>query len=251
MKITAIKTRKITPPKDNILDILKKARKSLKENSILCIASKVVAIGEGRCIPISEYPHKDELVKKEADKYLDRNLTPHSWMMHTLKDNLLIGSAGIDESNGAGYYILWPENPEKSAKEIYDFARNKSGLKNIGVIITDSHSIPMRRGLVGISLGYFGFEPLKDYRGEKDLFGKELIFSMSNIPDSLASTAVFAMGEGAEQTPIAIISDIPEFVKFTDKKYQPKKPNSDFNIKPEEDLYAPFLKSVPWKKSNH
>lgn len=248
MQITAIKTRKVKPPKDDILDILEEASKKLKENSILCIASKVVAISEGRCIPISEYPHKDKLVKKEADRYLDRSLTPHAWMMHTLKNNLLIGSAGIDESNGNGYYILWPENPGKSAKEIYNFLRNKSGLKNIGVIITDSHSIPMRRGLVGISLAYHGFEPLKDYRGEKDLFGKDLIFSMSNIPDSLASAAVFVMGEGAEQTPIVVIEDLPSYVIFTDKKWKPKKPNSDFNIRPEEDLYAPFLKSVPWKK---
>lgn len=251
MKITAIKTRKIKPPKDKIWDILEKAAKSLKENSIFCIASKVVAISEGRCIPISDYPHKDELVKKEADKYLERNLTPHSWMMHTLKNNLLIGSAGIDESNGDGFYILWPENPEKSAKEIYEFLREKSGLKNIGVIITDSHSIPLRRGLVGISLAHFGFEPLKDYMGEKDLFGRELIYSMSNIPDSLAAASVFAMGEGAEQTPIAIIEDLNGMVKFTDKKWKPEKQNSDFKIKPEEDLYAPFLTSVPWKKSHH
>lgn len=108
----------------------------------------------------------------------------------------------------------------------------------------------MRRGLVGISLGYFGLEPLKDYRGEKDLFGKELIFSMSNIPDSLASAAVFSMGEGAEQTPIVIIEDLQGYIRFTDKKYKPQKPNSDFNIKPEEDLYAPFLKAVPWKKGD-
>lgn len=248
MKITAIKTRKITPPKDDILDILEEAGKNLTENSILCIASKVVAISEGKCIPISEYPHKDDLIKKEADKYLNRNLTPHNWIMHTLKNNLLIGSAGIDESNGAGYYILWPNDPEKSAEEIYKFLRQKSGLKSIGVIITDSHSIPLRRGLVGISLGYFGFEPLKDYMGEKDLFGRELVFSMTNIPDSLASAAIFSMGEGAEQTPITIIEELPPFVKFTDQKWKPKKPNSDFKIKPEEDLYAPFLKSVPWKK---
>lgn len=248
MKITAIKSRKINPPKDDIRDILEKARMSLKENSILCVASKVVAIGEGRCVPIKDFPHKDNLVKKEADKYLDRNLTPNSWMMHTIKNNLLIGAAGIDESNGDGYYILWPENPEKSAEEIYQFLRSKIGHKNIGVIITDSHSILLRRGLVGISLAHFGFEPLRDYMGEKDLFGRELVLSMTNIPDSLAAASVFAMGEGAEQTPVAIIEGLDGMVNFIEKKWIPKKPNSDFNIKPEDDLYAPFLKSVPWKK---
>lgn len=250
MQITAVKTRKVTPPKDDISDILESVALDLKENSIVCIASKIVAVGQGRCVPLTEIS-KDELVKKEADQYLERNLVPNSWMMHTIKNNLLIGAAGIDESNGDGYYILWPEDLDKSAEEIYKFLREKSTLKNIGVIITDSHSIPMRRGLVGISLSYFGFEPLRDYMGEKDLFDRELVLSMTNIPDSLAASAVFAMGEGAEQTPIAIIEDLEGSVSFTDQKWVPKKPNSDFNIKQEEDLYAPFLKAVPWKKLDH
>lgn len=250
MKIQAIKTRKVTPPKDDISDILEEVVKGLKENSIICISSKIVAVSQGRCILLNDIS-KDELVKKEADRYLERDQVPNSWMMHTIKNNLLIGSAGIDESNGDGYYILWPENVEKSVEEIYQYLREKSGIKNVGVIITDSHSIPMRGGLVGISLSYFGFDPLRDYIGENDLFDRELLHSMSNIPDSLAAAAVFTMGEGAEQTPVAVIEDLEGNVKFTDKKWAPKKPNSDFNIKPEDDLYAPFLKAVPWKKLDH
>jgi dihydrofolate synthase / folylpolyglutamate synthase len=247
MKITAIKTKKFLPPKDDLFSELEKVAQKLKENSIICIASKIVSIGEGRCIPFSDIS-KDELVKKEADQYLERNQVPNSWMMHAIKNNLLIGAAGIDESNGDGYYILWPKDPEKSAEGIYTFLKEKSKLKNIGVIITDSHSIPMRRGLIGISLSYFGFEPLRDYMGEKDLFDRELMLSMTNIPDSLAAASVFVMGEGAEQTPIAIIETVKDYVKFTNIKWKPTKANTDFSIKPEDDLYAPFLKSVPWKK---
>jgi dihydrofolate synthase / folylpolyglutamate synthase len=246
MKITAIKTKKFLPPKDDLYSELEKVVKRLKENSIICIASKIVSIGEGRCIPFSDIS-KDELVRKEADQYLERDQVPNSWMMHAIKNNLLIGAAGIDESNGDGYYILWPENPDQSAERIYHFLKEK-GLKNIGVIITDSHSIPMRRGLIGISLSYFGFEPLRDYMEEKDLFDRELVLSMTNIPDSLAASSVFVMGEGAEQTPIAVIEDLEDYVKFTSIKWQPTKPNTDFSIKPQDDLYAPFLKSVPWKK---
>ena len=33
----------------------------------------------------------------------------------TMKNNILIPGAGIDVSNGNGYYTLWPRNPQKTA----------------------------------------------------------------------------------------------------------------------------------------
>jgi len=247
MNIKAIKTRKFLPPQDRLEDLLE-VLPSLKENSIVAITSKVVSITEGRCIKLSEYPEKDILVAKEADIYLSRDLVPNKWVMHTIKNNLLIPSSGIDESNGDGYYILWPKDSKKSAKKIWEYLTQKHNIKNLGVIITDSHSIPLRRGLVGISLGHFGFGPLRDYRQDEDLFGRNLIFSMTNIADSLASAAVFVMGEGKEQTPIALIEDL-NGVEFINGNKTLTGADSDFEIEINKDLYAPFLKSVPWKKS--
>lgn len=242
MIVKEVKTRKFLPPKDNLLELLNESVKSIEENSIVVVTSKVVSIAEGQCIPIKKIKDKDELIIKEADKYIPRDLAPNEWIMHTIKNNLLIASAGIDESNGAGYYILWPKDPQSSAEKIWQFLKNKFKIKNLGVIITDSRLIPLRRGVVGISIGYFGFEPLKDYRGTKDIFGREFKMETLNIVDSLASAAVLEMGEGSEQTPIAIISDIPT-IKFSSKSNF-----SDFEISQKEDMFAPFLSSVKWKK---
>src|SRR3989344_4087629 len=123
MKIQAIKTRKFLPPKDDLWDLLS-AIKSLKENSIVVVTSKVVAIGEGRCVPLGSVD-KDELIAKEADKYLPRKFFPKASTMYTIKNNLLVAAAGIDESNARGFYILWPENPGLSAKKIWEFLRKK------------------------------------------------------------------------------------------------------------------------------
>ncbi len=106
MKIKAIKTRKFLPPKDNLWDLLSKI-KSLKENSVVAVTSKVVSISEGRCIPLAKIT-KDELAILESDKYIPRELSPNGWVLHTLKNNMLIASSGVDESNGADYFILWP-----------------------------------------------------------------------------------------------------------------------------------------------
>lgn len=246
MEVRAIKTRKFLPPKDNLWDLLSKSIKSLKENSIVCVTSKVVAIGEGRCIPLG-FKSKDEIAKKEADKYLPRSYVPGGFILQTIKNNMLVASAGVDESNGKGFYILWPKNPQRSAKIIWQFLRKKFHIKNLGVLITDSRLVPLRRGVVGIAIGYFGFKPIKDYRGKVDIFGREFSMETSNIPDSLASAAVLEMGEGSERKPLAVISDISD-IEFIEEDFKPKSKNDSFEIEEKVDMFYPFLSSVKWRK---
>ena len=244
MLVQAIKTRKFLPPKDNLWDLLSSIR-NLKENSVVAITSKVISISEGRCIPFKDIS-KDELAAKEADKYLPRELSPGGWILHTIKNNMLIASSGVDESNGADYYILWPRAPYLSAKKIWQSLKRKFKINNLGIIITDSRLVPLRRGVVGIAISYFGFKPLKDYRGKVDIFGREFKMETSNIPDSLASAAVLEMGEGKESQPIAIISNIPS-IQFINKEYRGAKDDS-FEIEEEKDVFYPFLSSVKWQK---
>jgi len=243
MIVGAIKTRPLIPPKDDLLSVIKESFLGLKikEKSIIVVTSKVVSIWQGKCIKIDKKINKEELIKKESDfytkgiKFLEKNI------MLTIKDNILIPTSGIDESNANGYYILWPEKPFGAAKEIYDFIKKEYKLNSLGVIISDSHTTPLRTGIMGIGLAHYGFNPLRDYRGKKDIFGRELEMSQTNIVDSLAAAAVYKMGEGAEQTPIAIIEDVDD-IEFGDKEF------GSLKIDIDEDIYSPFLKSVKWRK---
>jgi F420-0:gamma-glutamyl ligase len=116
----------------------------------------------------------------------------------------------------------------------------------VGVIITDSKTTPMRWGVTSIALAYSGFKSLKDYIGKEDLFGRKFQFEKLSIIDSLATSARVTMGEGSEQTPMAIISDIP-FVKFQDRN-PTKKELKELEITVDIDIYGPFLKNAQWKK---
>jgi len=247
MFVKPIKTRIFLPPKDDLFSLLGDAfsKFTLKEKTIIVIASKIVSIGQGRCVKMDSI-EKDELIKKEADFYLDRDKVPKGHIILTMKDNILISSAGIDESNGNKYFILWPEKPFNVAEQIYDFVKENYRLKDLGIIIADSHCIPTRRGTMGISMAHYGFNPLKDYRETKDIFGRGMKMSQSNIVDSLSAAAVLIMGEGNEQTPIAIIENI-DFVKFG--KFNLKE-NDSLNINTDDDIYAPLLKAIKWQKKN-
>lgn len=245
MQICAIKTEKITPGTIGLFDVLDKYLSSLEENSILAITSKIVSICGGRVFPIKG-SNKDELVREEADLYLPKEENKYGIYL-TVKNNLLVPTAGIDESNGAGYYILWPRDPQKTANEIRKYLTRRFNLKKVGVIITDSKTTPLRWGTSGVAIAHSGFRALKNYIGTKDLFGRKLKMTKASIIDGLAAAAVFEMGEGREQTPLAVISDIPrvEFVSRNPTSQELK----DLEINIEDDLYGSILKRAPWKKS--
>lgn len=244
MKVTAIKTHKITTSDRDLFAILDKYLSKLEEKSVLAITSKIVSITEGRLVKM-EGTDKDKLIEQESRLYLPRSQNPYN-VSFTITNNILAATAGIDESNGNGYYILWPRNPQESVNKIREYLKKKFKIKNVGVIITDSKTSPLRWGVTSIALSYSGFKPLKDYIGREDLFGRSFEFEKLSVVDSLSAAASVVMGEGAEQTPIAVINDLP-FVEFQDRN-PTEKELKDLVISPEEDIFGPFLKNAQWKK---
>jgi F420-0:gamma-glutamyl ligase len=245
MIVNAVKTRRVEINSGNIFELLDDSIKQLSEGSIVAVTSKVVAICEGRTIPIEEVDKK-ELVINESDYYLPASLSKFDFSF-TILHNTLIPLSGIDESNGDGHYILWPADPQKSANDIRTHLRKKHNLKQIGVIITDSTARPLHYGTEGVAISYSGLSPLNNYLGQKDLFGREFKVSIANILDGLASAAVLVMGEGTEQTPMAVISYVP-FVKFQDHNPTIAELKKFYLEHMEDDLFAPFLQKMDWKK---
>jgi len=244
MIIQALKTHKVTVRDRNLIKILDRFVTAVKNRSILVITSKIVSICEGRIIKTSKIDKK-KLVEKEAEFFIPPEKSKYNITL-TIKRNLLIPTAGIDESNGNGYYILWPRDPQKTANEVRKYLSKKFKIKNLGVIITDSKTSPLRLGTTGIALAHSGFKALNNYIGKIDIFGKQLLVTQANIVDGLAAAAVMVMGEGKEQTPLALIEDLP-FVEFQNRDPSPKEVDQ-LHVKMSEDLYTPLLESIDWKK---
>ena len=244
MKITSIKTHKITTSDTDIRTILRMYLPKLNERSIVAVTSKIVAICEGRTVKV-DGADKDKLVEHEAEYFLPKD--ENKWGFHlTITNGIIIASSGIDESNGNGRYILWPKNPQKSANMIREFLVSEYNLQEVGVVITDSRISPLRRGVTGVAIAHSGFLALKDYIGRPDIFGHNLKVTKANIADALATASVVMMGEGREQTPIGVITELP-FVKFQ-RRNPAKKELADLQIPLDEDIFASILKRAPWKK---
>lgn len=233
MKFLPIKTRKFLPPKDNLYSLLDNYLPKLKNKDILVITSKIVAIGQGRTVKITPQIDRIALIKQEADAYC-----PSQPSSMTVKDHTLTPFSGIDRSNANGYYVLLPENPHSEAKKIHAYLTKKIKLKKLGIIIADSFCLPFRWGHLGISIGFFGFNPLKSYAGQKDIFGRKLVRHNSNLVDALAALAVVHMGEGSEQTPLCLVRGFKQ-IKFDQKDY-----SKNFYISPADDIYTPLLSNL-------
>ena len=244
--IKPIKTERVEPETTSLFELLDKYLENFSEGSVIAVTSKIISLCEGRVVA-TDKTTKDELAKKEASYYLSRKNSKYGHLF-TITNNTLISSSGIDSSNGNGYYVLWPKNPQQTANKIRKYLLERFGVKKAGVVITDSTCRPMRLGTTGISLAHSGFEALNDYTDKKDLFGRPFALTRSNVAEGLASSAVLTMGEGTEQTPLAIISDVG-FVEFQDRN--PTKEEIEFlTVNKEDDLFAPFLDSVDWQKTD-
>ncbi|MDR2098529.1 MAG: coenzyme F420-0:L-glutamate ligase [Rickettsiales bacterium] len=227
-----IKTRIVRPPKDDINDIFDAL--DIKDGDIVFVTSKILAIHQGRCVP-AKGADKEELIASEATYYLPYENKGGFHVNLTITDNILIPAAGIDESNADGHYILWPKNADDLCGRIRARLMEKNVVAKLGVVSTDSHTTPLRWGVTGITTGLAGIEPLKDIRGDKDIFGREMKVTQVNLIDPLTAMAVLIMGEAAERTPIVVLRGY-EGINFSDSGSM-----ENFKIPPETDLYQPLL----------
>lgn len=204
----------------------------IREGQVLAVTSKIVSLAENRVVA-KESISKRALVEKEAGHYLGEG---NHGVELTLTHGLLIPSAGIDESNSeSGGYILYPADPFASAARLGEALRAHFKVKRLGIVLTDSHSSPLRFGVTGLSLAHWGFKGVNSLVGAPDIFGKQLKFTSVNVADSLAVMAVFTMGEAANRCPLALVEGAE--ISFTDRT----DPN-EIVVQPENDLYWPLLK---------
>jgi len=132
----------------------------------------------------------------------------------------VLANAGIDASNveggEAGRVLLWPVDPDASARAIRAQIQAMTGAR-VAVVIADSLGRAWRIGTVGAAIGCAGLAVLEDRRGHGvDLYGRTLQATVIAVADSIAAMAVLAMGEGDEGTPVALVSGGERWVSEED-----------------------------------
>ncbi len=196
-----------------------KQETSIQNGDVIVVTHVVVSRAEGNVVnletvtpsefakTIAKTAHKDprlvELILR-ASKSIVR--MSNGKIITETKQGLICANSGIDQSNVPGNTVvaLLPEDANQSARTIRKNVLKISG-KDVAVIVSDTHGRPLRHGEINIALGTSGFEPLRDRRGEKDLFGYTIRIKRTAIADELASAAELVIGQTNEAIPVAII----------------------------------------------
>ena len=208
-------------------DGLERAEMDLADGDVLVVAQKVVSKAEGRTVDLTTVeprpeaarlaaevdkdPRLIELVLRESTEVL-RTVPGVIVVEHNL--GLVMANAGIDQSNlrpgdDHGFALLLPEDPDGSAAALRDALGTRFDV-DIAVVVNDSVGRAWRLGTVGLAIGVAGMTALWDLRGERDLFGRELLVSETGIADQIASAAQIVQGEGAEGTPVVRVRGLRE-----------------------------------------
>jgi coenzyme F420-0:L-glutamate ligase/coenzyme F420-1:gamma-L-glutamate ligase len=191
----------------------------IQDGDILVVTHVVVSRAEGNTVNLDKV-RPSEFAKKIAEQYkkdpaLVEVVLRESKAIVRMGDGNLItetrqgfvcANAGIDRSNiqGKRNVALLPKDPDRSSETIRQEIKKQTGC-TVAVIVSDTHGRPLRMGEINIAIGVAGMKPIRDRRGEKDLFGYILRVKQTAIADELSSAAELVIGQANEAIPAAII----------------------------------------------
>jgi len=223
IKIIAVENLPLIEKGDNLAELISNAAKKqstpLQENDIIVVTHVVVSKAEGNIInlddvipseranEIAQQTSKDpalvEVILRETKEIV--RIGQNSIITET-NSGIVCANAGIDRSNVSGVrnVVPLPKNPNASAQNIRQRIKQLTGV-NIAVIVSDTHGRPFRLGEINVAVGVAGIKPIRDRRGEKDLFGYVLRIKQTAIADELCSAAELVIGQANEGIPAAII----------------------------------------------
>ncbi len=206
-----------------ICDAAQKQKTPIQDGDVIVVTHVIVSRAEGNTVnldavkpsqfarTIAKKTDKDpalvEVVLNEAQSIVRiRNGS----IITLTKHGFICANSGVDKSNvpGETTVALLPRDPDESAKHIRQEVKKLTG-KTVAVIISDTHGRPLRDGEINVAIGVAGFMPIRDRRGEKDLFNYVLRVKRTAVADELASAAELVIGQASEAIPAAIIRGYP------------------------------------------
>jgi coenzyme F420-0:L-glutamate ligase/coenzyme F420-1:gamma-L-glutamate ligase len=216
LEIIPIKIQREIGIDDNFVDLILESSE-INDGDILVFSQKIVSKNEGRMLSLSSVnpsllangiassygkdPRLIELILSESERIVRME---NGIIIVKTKHGFVCANAGIDESNVQdGYATLLPKDPDKSAILLKERIEQKTG-KNISVIISDTFGRPFRLGQTDVAIGIAGLEPILDYNGKPDTFGKIMRVTAIAVADEICSASELVMGK-VEKCPIVIV----------------------------------------------
>ena len=215
IQIIPVEIKEEVNANSNLADLVL-ASSMINNGDVLVFTQKIISKNEGHITNLSSVstsllangiassyakdPRLVELILSESKRIVRME---NGIIIVETKHGFICANAGIDDSNVKdGYVTLLPNDPDKSANLLKNEIEQKSG-KNISVLISDTFGRPFRLGQTNIAIGVAGMEPILDYKGRTDTFGKTLQVSAIAVADEICAASELVMGK-VKKCPVAI-----------------------------------------------
>jgi coenzyme F420-0:L-glutamate ligase/coenzyme F420-1:gamma-L-glutamate ligase len=178
------------------------------------VAHKVVSKAEGRVRSLgdispgeravslaSEHDRDPRVVQAVLDESSSVLRAGHGVLVCVTHHGFVCANAGVDQSNSGneGELVLLPVDPDASARALRGAIPGRPA-----VVISDSFGRPFRLGETDVAIGAAGVQPIDDWRGRRDGFGRELQATTIAVADALAAAADLARRKDSREPAILL-----------------------------------------------
>lgn len=207
-----------------IIRTIKNEGFNIRDNDVLCIASKLISKSEGLFVDLKsinpsqlalclhqQIPRKDPrliqiIIDQTSDKSGKKLQISKNFIGGWLPNGLFLTSAGVDKID-AGTAIVLPKNCDEIAKRISDDIFDQLKVR-VAIIITDSDGRIDKKGATQVAIGLYGVSGLRKSQYQDKT-------NVETICDMLAASEGLLMGQKGKMLPIVKIHGIDyTFDKF-------------------------------------
>ncbi|CBL50483.1 coenzyme F420-0:L-glutamate ligase [Lactobacillus crispatus] len=200
-----------------IIRTIKNEEFNIRDNDILCIASKLISKSEGLFVDLNsispsqlalrlhqQIPRKDPrliqiIIDQTSDKSGKKLQISKNFIGGWLPNGLFLTSAGVDKID-AGTAIVLPKNCDEIAKRISDDIFDQLKVR-VAIIITDSDGRIDKKGATQVAVGLYGISGLRKSQYQDKT-------NVETICDMLAASAGLLMGQKGKMLPIVKVHGI-------------------------------------------
>jgi coenzyme F420-0:L-glutamate ligase/coenzyme F420-1:gamma-L-glutamate ligase len=196
----------------------------IEAGDVFVVAQKIVSKAEGATVRLEDVTPSSLAVQWAAANGKDARVVEvifrqsrrivrmdRGILIAETRHGFVCANAGVDASNVApGFVTVLPDDPDASAERLRA-ALSAAFACPLAVIVSDTFGRPWREGAVNVALGVAGLQPLLDYRGTPDRYGRPLISTVIAIADELAGAAEIVTRKSA-CTPVAIVRGAADWI---------------------------------------
>ncbi len=193
---------------DNLVQLLLDAANavdvSLVDGDVVVISSKIVSKSLGLWADSAD--HAVAVMSQTVRVVAERMTGDRITRIVQATAGPTMAAAGVDASNTGGRdeVLLLPADPDAEAELLRVSLLEATGLRRVGIVLSDTAGRPWRFGQTDFALAAAGVAVIDDLRGGVDADGRTLSVTTRAVADELAAAADLVKGK-ADAIPAAVV----------------------------------------------